>query len=163
MNRNHKICQEGGFEPEGFSGYVSGIFSGIFPICVFAWNKKAGGWFRASRFFSSILQICFKFCSVFLNVLCWSKNKYRTNTGKDTGKISEKPFRLETTLLAKFVVPIHDLLLLHFSSQKTNTEKYKKYRKLIGQIPEKKSLRLDTTLPAQIYCFAWAPSQKAHF
>ena len=86
--------------------------------------------------FSSILQICFKFCSGFFKCIVLKQKQVPDKYRKIYRKISEKPFRLETTILANFVVPIHDLLLLHFSSLKQILENTK-YRKLIGNIPEK--------------------------
>ena len=51
-----------------------------------------------------------------------SKNKYWKNTEKYT----EKQFRLETTLPAVFLVPIHDLLSLHFILVQAKIGKYRK-------------------------------------
>ena len=86
MNRTYKICQEGGFKPEGFSGYGSGNFPVFVQYLFLLEIKRREGGFEPKGFFRVFFKFVSSFALDFFYVLCWSKNKYRTNTGKYTGK-----------------------------------------------------------------------------
>ena len=86
MNRNHKICQEGGFEPEGFSGYVSGIF----PVFVFQYLflleiKRREGGVEPKGFF----RVFFKFVSSFALDFFMYCVEAKTSTGQIPENIPE--------------------------------------------------------------------------
>ena len=64
------------------------------------------------------------------------------------------------------MVHIHDLLSLHFNlvQAKANTGKYRKIPETYTKTYlKKKPFSLETTLPAQIYTFAWVSSKNALF
>ena len=66
MNRTDKICQEGGFKPEGFSGYGSGNFPVFFQYLVLLEIKRREGGFEPTGFFSKNKAcLCYCFGSVY--------------------------------------------------------------------------------------------------
>ena len=87
MHRNHKICQEGGFEPEGFSGYGSGNFPVFFQYLVLLEIKRREGGFEPTGF---LFQVFLKFVSIFVLIVLIDCAEAKTSTGQIPEKIPEK-------------------------------------------------------------------------
>ena len=90
-------------------------------------KKKPVAWKHPPAFFCS-----YSWCVIIACYSCSSKSKYWQMSGKQPEKTPTKPSRLETTLPALFLVPIHDLLSLHFYFCSSKNKYWK-----IPEIPKK--------------------------
>ena len=130
----------------------------LFQYC-FCLKKKAGRWFWTYRVFYCKYFFIYVHLFVFFNFL---KQKHiRGNTGKIPKTNPKNPSGSKPPSRQKNGSYSCCLIIAFLS--KTN---YSKRPENTGQKHAKKypnkPFRLETTLPAQIYSFAWAPSKK-HF
>ena len=109
-------------------GYVSGIF-GIFPVFVYASKNRRDGGFEPQGFFLAFFN-CFHYC------ICSSKNELEKHTRKQYRKTYRKQIRKNLQArnhpCGKQMVPIHDLILLHFML--SSRSKYWKIPEIPGTI-----------------------------